>query len=312
MKKYFFLAASAALMAACSSNSEESVNQSVALRIASSIDVSEQAVTRAANDAWEAGDAIGLYAVKTGTTTAITGGENVEFTTSVSASTNNGADFKSFTATTPVYLPADGSAIDVYAYYPRQASVTPAAQAIDVSDQTSQAAIDWMTTGKTDKTTQGGSTDITKANPTVQLLFAHRLVKLQFNLVHGTGMTAADITSPTLSIAGLNTKANLNLYTGAVSDLGTPAAIAPVAMSAPAAGFDASLEAIILPYTTTGTHAVTLTLGSATYTFNIESGKAFAAGNKYIYNVTVNATGLTVTAAITDWGNGGTTPVTAE
>ena len=77
-------------------------------------------------------------------------------------------------------------------------------------------------------------------------------------------------------------------------------------------GYDASFEAIILPYTTTADHAVTLTLNGKNYAFNIVSGKTFAAGNKYTYNVTVNAAGLAISAAITPWGNGGSENVTAQ
>ena len=326
MKKMMIFAMSAIMMAACSSDNENmnpngegdngnNDGKTVELQISGGI-LAEiaKAQTRAANSAWEASDAIGIYAVATGGTTAITGGENVSYTASEAAETN-GTSYTSFSATsgTSIALPNDGSAIDVFGYYPYTASVTPSGQAISVATQTSQNAIDWMTTGRTDKTTQSGSTTITKANPSCQLLFAHRLCKLQLNLVHGSGLTATDITtSPSVSIAELPTTATLNLYTGAVSSQGTPAAIAPVQMGTAETNYDASFEAIILPYTTTAAHAVTLTLNGKNYAFNIASGKAFAAGNKYTYNVTVNAAGLAISAAITPWGNGGSENVTAQ
>ena len=327
MKKMMIIAMSAIMMAACSSDNEnngarphgdgngDNGGQTVELQISGGI-LAEiaKAQTRAANSAWEASDAIGIYAVATGGTTAITGGENVSYTASEAAETN-GTSYTSFSATsgTSIALPNDGSAIDVYGYYPYTASVTPAGQAISVATQTSQKDIDWMTTNKTDKTTRGGSTTITKANPSCQLLFVHSLCKLQLNLVHGSGLTATDITtSPSVSIAELPTTATLNLYTGAVSSQGAPAAIAPVQMGTAETGYDASFEAIILPYTTTAAHAVTLTLNGKNYAFNIASGKAFAAGNKYTYNVTVNAAGLAISAAITPWGNGGSENVTAQ
>lgn len=327
MKKMMIIAMSAIMMAACSSDNEnngarphgdgngDNGGQTVELQISGGI-LAEiaKAQTRAANSAWEASDAIGIYAVATGGTTAITGGENVSYTASEAAETN-GTSYTSFSATsgTSIALPNDGSAIDVYGYYPYTASVTPAGQAISVATQTSQKDIDWMTTNKTDKTTRGGSTTITKANPSCQLLFVHSLCKLQLNLVHGSGLTATDITtSPSVSIAELPTTATLNLYTGAVSSQGTPAAIAPVQMGTAETGYDASFEAIILPYTTTAAHAVTLTLNGKNYAFNIASGKTFAAGNKYTYNVTVNAAGLAISAAITPWGNGDSEDVTAQ
>lgn len=327
MKKMMIIAMSAIMMAACSSDNEnngarphgdgngDNGGQTVELQISGGI-LAEiaKAQTRAANSAWEASDAIGIYAVATGGTTAITGGENVSYTASEAAETN-GTSYTSFSATsgTSIALPNDGSAIDVYGYYPYTAPVTPAGQAISVATQTSQKAIDWMTTNVTNTTTQGGSTTITKANPSCQLLFVHSLCKLQLNLVHGSGLTATDITtSPSVSIAELPTTATLNLYTGAVSGQGTPAAIAPVQMGTAETGYDASFEAIILPYTTTAAHAVTLTLNGKNYAFNIVSEKTFAAGNKYTYNVTVNAAGLAISAAITPWSNGGSENVTAQ
>lgn len=327
MKKMMIIAMSAIMMAACSSDNEnngarphgdgngDNGGQTVELQISGGI-LAEiaKAQTRAANSAWEASDAIGIYAVATGGTTAITGGENVSYTASEAAETN-GTSYTSFSATsgTSIALPNDGSAIDVYGYYPYTAPVTPAGQAISVATQTSQKAIDWMTTNVTNTTTQGGSTTITKANPSCQLLFVHSLCKLQLNLVHGSGLTATDITtSPSVSIAGLPTTATLNLYDGTVSNVGTPAAIAPVQMGTAETGYDASFEAIILPYTTTAAHAVTLTLNGKNYAFNIVSEKTFAAGNKYTYNVTVNAAGLAISAAITPWGNGGSENVTAQ
>lgn len=334
MKKYLILSAAVLAFAACQNNDDAVIesNDLVPLQVSvANLDVTQSVETRAVNSAWEAGDNIGLFAVQTGTATALAAqcnpnnmkyqfndGDNYE---------TSGTTYRTFAVNgNPVYLPANGAAIDVYAYYPWVTGKTVAAHthSISVATQTTQKAIDWMYTGKTDKMAHSGageSKPITKNNvysdgvqTACELLFTHALTKVQFNIVHGTGMTANDINENTvsLSIAGMNTTATLDLFTGAVSGLGNPAPISPVQMGTAETSYDKSFEAIILPYTTVAAHEVTITIGSATYKFNIASNTEFAAANKYIYNVTVNAASLTVTAAITPWGTTTATAVTAQ
>jgi len=268
-------------------------------------DASILATTRAANNAWTQGDAVGVYAVATGTTTPITDGTNVEYTAS-----SSGASVPLAATNHPIYLPVDYSAVDVYAYYPRQNSVTMDGQFISVTDQTDQTAIDWLVTGHTQYTTQGGSTAITRNNPTCELQFRHALCKLQFNL-KGEGIATQEFTdyNATMTIgAGLYTQASLNLWTGALSNFSAnTTTLMPLKMNTPAAGSDMSFEAIVLPQTTTTDITVTIRLGGtphADYTFLIPASTQFAVGSKYVYNVTVRNKVVYVTSTITDWTTG--------
>lgn len=341
MKKLFLIPVAAALFTACSNETEPVVNDGpVALQIsASNITVNTEVATRAAGDAWVINDEIGVYAVATTTTTTITDGANIKYKSAVSESTSNGTAFKTFTEDPdPIYLPANGAAIDVFAYYPYTTPLAdPTAVSINVGTQNPQADIDFMTTGRvqyTDITNETPATlhyqeAITKAAPNCKLKFTHRLVKLQFNLKAGTGMSASDITGNTVALsipAGLSTTASYNIYTDALSGLGgTSTPITPVEMASPgvwASGSpdvmaDRSFEAIILPQTLAAAKAVTLTISktspesSAEYTFNIPNTE-YAAGNKYIFNITVNATGLAISAAIEDWNPQTPISVTAQ
>ena len=269
-------------------------------------DAGISATTRAANNAWTQGDAVSVYAVATGTKTPITDGDNVEYTAS-----SDGTDDVPLAATDdPIYLPVDYSAVDVYAYYPRQNSVTMNGQLISVTDQSDQTAIDWMITGRTQYTTQGGSTPITRNNPTCELQFRHALCKLQFNL-KGEGIATQEFTdyNATMTIgAGLYTQASLNLWTGALSNFSAnTTTLMPHKMNTPATGSDMSFEAIVLPQTTTSDITVTIRLGDtphADYTFTIPSNTAYEAGNRYVYNVTVRNKVVTVTSTIVDWTTG--------
>ena len=333
MKKLFLIPVAAALFTACSNETEPepAVNDGpVALQVyVNNIAVNAQIATRAANSAWEDNDAIGIYATTTTTdpwnniVALQCHGENTSYTFNDATYETSGSTYLSFGPTdAPVYLPANGSAIHVYAYYPYTSplSATDAKTVtLNVGTQNSQKAIDFMTTGPVSTTTHLGSTLITKENPSCQLLFSHRLVKLQFNLKHGNGMAETDINKAggntvALSIPeGLYTTASYNIFTDGISNFSANNVdITPVEMASPgvwASGSpdvmaDRSFEAIILPQTLNADKSVQLTISnpqsSAAYTFNIPA-TTFMAGNKYIYNITVNAMGLTVTAAITPW-----------
>jgi len=333
MKKLFLIPVAAALFAACSNETENTDNDGpVPLQISvGNLEVSTEVATRAANSAWEASDQIGVYALPTGTTTTpIAYGSNKYYTlTDETGSTDatGGTVYKNFTGTDPVYLPANGSAIDVYGYYPYSESATdPTAVGINVSTQTDAtaiAAIDFMTTGKEDHTTHGGSETIKKNTPSCQLLFAHRLVKLVFNLKAGTGMSSSDITSASpcsVSITGQKTEGTYNIYTDALTYTGSQTTIVSTATQEAKGGFDKAIQLIVLPTHDTNNpksdRTVTITLGTATYQFTIFDGvnaaapadpdgtlqvAAFEAGKEYTFDVTVNAARLSVTAAITNW-----------
>ena len=300
------------LLTACSSEQDDALRRGVddgrvALQVSAAIPgVSIEANTRATGNAWAEGDAIGVYAFEAGTTTPLTNGTNKEYTTSQSGST--AAVFLPFAVVgDPIYLPLDGTAAEIYAYYPRQnVIVNPEAVAIDVADQST--AIDWMTTGRMATTTQGGSTPITRDHPDCELQFSHRLCKLQFNL-KGEGITSQELEdNPPVIAAGLKTTGSINLMTGAVTATGGNAtAINPLLMASPATGYDKSYEAIILPQDLAALLNVTITIGtlarSITYTFAMPT-QSFTAGNRYIYNVTVKNKKASVDCNIDDWENG--------
>lgn len=324
MKKLLLIPVAAMLFAACSNENEpEPVdNGPVPLQISvGNLDVKTEVATRAAGDAWTSGNGIGVYAVTTSTTTPITDGANVRYNSSVTASTSNGTDFKLFNAaSSPIYLPANGTAIDVFAYYPYQTPLAdPTAVGINVSTQTDAAAIaaiDFMTTGREAHTTHGGSETIKKNTPTCQLLFAHKFVKLVFNLRAGTGMSSSDITSASpcsVSITGQKTGGTYNIYTDALTYTGSQTTIVSTATQDAKVDFDKAIQLIVLPTDDTNNpksdRTVTITLGTATYTFVISDSDAepdpyvtaFEAGKEYTFDVTINAASLDITAAITNW-----------
>lgn len=299
------------LLTACSSGQDDALipkddGERVALQLTACMPATAtEAMTRAAGNAWEANDAIGVFAVQHNTNQVTAGASNVSYTVA-----SAGAGFKTFNPTgAPAYLPTDGSLTDICAYYPYQNDIAdPTQVAISMLDQTNQAAIDWMLSGRTQYTELGGTTPISRQNPTCQLQFSHRLCKLQFNIVNDESVEDVDLTNnPQLQIVGMSPVGFLNLLTGSITTNGgntTP--VLAKEMATAATGYKKSYEAIMLPQTA-GNCVVSFILGTsptqAYYTF-IMPARTFEAGNRYIYNVTIRNKSVTITSTTLDWITG--------
>ncbi len=347
MKKILLLSAAVALFAACSNDREQLASDGgsevlVPLRIsASNIDVSTQVATRAANVSWASGDIIGIIGVPENTTPAagansvVNGFAGKYSTTDVSATYITDTYYpKNFVAETPVYLPANGSAIDVYGYYPWIPSpINPTAVTANVnadqSSSTNYYGSDFMRAFNNKTTfnhTSGaldGSTTIKKTTPTTELKFEHKFSKLKFVIRNGNGITPTNIEAiSSVTISGQPTSATYNIYkNGSTSDdipLSISSGSSPIkAYRAEAATGTVTYEAIVYPnkmadggdaltYNSAANRTVTITLGPSdgqheAYTFTIPSETVFWSGYEYDYDVTLHAARLVVTAAIKKW-----------
>ena len=268
----------------------------VAIRVSSNIDVTDgtsKPGTRAANDAWEANDAIGIFMLNGSTADTYS---NIAYTTA----DGNGT----FTPqSTTIFLPVDGNGRDFVAYYPYQSSMSGSSYSIDLSSQTDQSAIDLMTSEKENgenSTVKG----ITKSAPAVKFRFHHRLCKLSLSIKAGTGLTAADLSGLTITLGGQKTAGTFDVLTsGAVTATGE--GNQTVTLKTAADG--QASEAIVMPSDDFSGMALTFaTTNSGTYKWNVSSTSAtkFEAGKVYKFNITINKTGISVTATIEDWGAG--------
>lgn len=306
MKKILILLTITVLLAACSSDSDPAVTNDgrrVPLQVTGYIADTPLGITRAAGSAWEADDQIGVYAVESNTTKPIEDGSNVCYSTSSGGETYVGIDkytYKAFTTSTPIILPSSGN-IDVYGYYPYSAkkkdgttNFDPEHVEIDVSTQ----SIDLMTTDKVSTTTHDGSTLISIANPSCQLLFHHRLTKLEFNL-NLSEMGTVSTTS--LTIGSQKTAATYNIYTDVLTFSGDANQTITAVVGTTTDALHKSFEAIVLPNDASNNpgvdRTVTIIVDGRSYTFTIattddgSSNKvetpSFDAGKKYVYNVKV-------------------------
>ncbi|WP_289074053.1 fimbrillin family protein [uncultured Bacteroides sp.] len=269
-KNKCFVMLAALMLAGCNNEVDEQVMDSrrVPLQINGDINM---LMTRAADDHWDANDAIGVYMVNADNSivvsnyryTVVTGGQNCTFNP---ADENNTA-----------YFPEDGTAVNVVAYYP-QGNVVDNKLSLDLSDQSEQPRIDLMS---------AKAENASKSSPTVNLGFKHRLTKLFFEIegdVDTEGIEATisnqytkiqyDILNDTLLIADENKQVIVMKYW----DMGND---------------NRFTEAIVLPNeegNAAEDRQLTFQLNGNIFKATIGGDTEFEAGKKYIYKVKFDQT----------------------
>lgn len=288
-KKTFSAVALATLLLTACQNDEETMQTDtrVALQVTSGIQ------TRAYDATWEANDEIGIFGFTQGDapTQAYS---NVRYVTK----SDNGR----FTPDgTTIYLPTDDSYLDFVAYYPHTTSLTAdGIYAVDVTNQSIQKDIDLMAASKL---------SANRIKNTVAFNFEHKLSKVVFNFKAGDAMEESELAGMTVQLTNQQTKALFDVTKpdGEVV-VGTDSPI-DITLLTDANG--TSSEGIVLPSANFDNMTLHLELADESSFFNwdlknSQNADKFEAGKKYVYDITVNRSGLGVTATITDWtpGNG--------
>lgn len=259
------------------------------------------------NSAWDAGDPVGIYMVEHGTTTITEDAANVKYTAATA-----GLSTSFSPSGNPIYYPMDETKkIDFIAYHPYNTfvdlSITNFTSPVNVSDQSSQTAIDLMY-AVADNSGSGYDKNNGRSNTAINFNFEHQLAKLVFTVTSGTG-APTDLSTMTVSINGMNTRANFDLKgVGGLTDIGDPASITPFRQT----GIYAYVyEAILLPESTLGnSHTVTFGIGAETYTWAMSDDIAsLDAGSIYKYDLTLTKYAVNATGSIKKWtvgsaGNG--------
>ena len=311
----------ALMLAACQADPDAPASapkdERVELRIAAGIETQAQGLTRATETRWEADDNIGVYMTGYRTYNIFVDGdgsrsENLEYTF------GDGSNYETWVANDHVYrlftpstkkIYLSSTSVDVYGYYPYSATLAnPREYHINVGDQTNQKALDFMT---------AKDENVNNNQDAVELLFRHRLVKLVFNLRQGDGLLTDELKNSTFHEFSINcqpTTATYNIFTSTLSipaGAYTASKISPQKMGNEVVptGYVLTYEAIVLPNVVNNEvsdRTVTITFytkedDKITNTFTINSETVFEEGRKYVFNVTINATSITVdTAKFTD------------
>ena len=302
------LAVTAILIASCGNDNEVTpeVNDG-RIQFTSGVNAAPSRVGGADGDQWTQNDLIGIY-MRDNTVGKAIVSDNIEYKATSFTNSNKSA---SFTSITPIYYPVNTPAkVDFVAYYPYQSGISNYVYKVDVSStrQASQSSIDLMR-AYADGIGNAGY-DKTNTLP-VNLVFDHQLAKVALNVTAGAGVT--DLSGLTIAIKGMNTTADFNIASTVLSneDGASTSSITPYHAGS------YSYEAILLPVAALGAaHIVEFTIGSNTYTWTMSNNSSgitsLVAGNKYIFDVTLQKNAIAVSGTIAAWGNGGIDSGTAN
>ena len=282
MTKLFALALLAGAMVSCSTEDTASTtpNGKVAVQFTGGISVN----TRAAGLAWAEGDMIGIF--MTGTKQPLSADAIQEGVDNICYQTSGSIGFSPISGGKTIFFPIDGD-VDFYSYYP-QTTVNDYKVALNMADQKSQEAIDFM---------YAKTTGCNKAKPQVDLKFNHMLSKLVLNVQPGNGLTQDDLNNLTVTIKDQNTTATFNLADGVISGEGNPDNIQ---MKATQVG--KIYEAILLPTAST-TREIEFNLNNghdAPFVWKMDS--ELKGGNLYNYTtVKLTRTSVDMMGTIESW-----------
>jgi hypothetical protein len=298
MKKLILLGMAVLAMTACSKDNNPGLQDKVALdvsgikaTIANGANASSNVLSKATSNPWTANSAIGIFMMNTGTVTDA-GGFNRQYITA-----DGSGSFAPAAADQTIYFPVDETKkVDFTAYYPYASTLTSGTTVtLNLSDQSNQSALDFLVANKV--------TGKDKTDPTVALVFTHKLARIQLTMKAGTGVTAADLAGMTVKIDQMYKKAYYGVpgmvLSAAHEDLGE------ITLKSVTDG--SIYVATIVPTTSSTAPAngcpMTITLANnlGVFSYTLFTGTTIDAGKQYNYTVTINRTELTVTGTITDW-----------
>lgn len=324
--KWIFLAATALTLGSCSSEQADLEGQQVELRLASSLDLQTRAAyTFTQNTQIASGETVYAWVDEVGAS---------EYIHAWQLTADGSGNFTG----DPKNYPMSGRAIDVYALHGNFTGITPGTTTFP-STLTHTVATD-QSTGSNYESSDLLSASAKNCARQVEahnLQFSHLLSKVEVYLVAGTGMTDAELATAQVTILNTKLSATLTLSKTAAAlvsvapsgtiDATTANAIAAkmqsqtdqtVTIEGTAQKAYAFGEAVIVPQIVSSTGAaggaavdfIVVEVGTSTYTAQV-SGE-FVAGKRYVYNVIVNKSGITLTSTILPWGEGGTQVITAK
>ena len=282
MTKFFTLALLAGAMVSCSTEdtAPSTQNDKVAVQFTGGINVN----TRAAGVAWADGDRIGIF--MTGADQSLSADAIKEGVDNVCYQTSGSIAFSPISGGKTIYYPIDGN-VDFYSYYPHT-TVSDYKVALNVADQTSQEAIDFM---------YAQAKGCHKSIPQVELKFNHMLSNLVLNVQPGNGLTEDDLNKLKVTIKDQNTTATFNLADGLISGEGNPTNIQMKAVQV-----GKKYEAILLPTEST-TREIEFNLNNghdAPFVWKMDS--ELKGGNMYNYTtVKLTRTDVELTGTIKPW-----------
>ena len=260
----YFSALVATILSGCSSDDKDLPETKQVVSFSTTI------TSRAVNDAWTTGDKVGVYMIPEGGTLATALASNKKYTASATGELTYDSEDQA------IYFPVDGSKVNFVTYYPYTATVSNNQIAVDVTNQTSQEAIDLLYA----PTTTGFNNASTKVN----LNFTHQLTRMVLNITKASNVT---LTNFAVKLVGTETKAAFDLATGTLTT--TAGNVASIAYKLTDKGNDQyQAEAIVLPSSKLADDVVIeFTIGTQTFKRSL-SVTSLNAGSSYSYPVNIS------------------------
>lgn len=263
------------VLASCSSDDNtDFLSDPQTVKFTSQISNQELTNTRASATTWDADDAIGVFMVAYGETLSADNAlaNNKHYVTESGGVSGN---FIPATAAEVIHFPADGSSVDFLAYYPYQSSLSNFIYPVDITTQVPQAAIDLLYSNTTRQ--------MTATATNVGLKFKHQLSKITLAV---SSASIDDLSGLTVSIKGVNTKANFDLVTGELTvDNASSGNVSVIVGAAGTTG-----EAILIPDADVESHTFVFSLPQDDKTLVWEEtiSRVYVANKKYPYTVVLN------------------------
>lgn len=273
-------------------NSKNSRDTGTALQVGADIN------TRAVDVTWGTNDQIGITMFKHGTFDLAEGNHINKIYVKTQRSNDS---FGPLNESQEIYLPQDGSLADFMAYYPYSSAMTMSyVMPINVSDQTSQPKIDFMTAQ------QNKATGYTKSDPFVKFTFTHRLSKIIINLIAPEHYNPNTLIGSTVTIEGMYTRGNYQLTNNTLGTEPDLASMSNILLRTTTALPATTCEAIVLPRLAgTGVAFQILLANGDKFTAYMKRDLVLASGYKYIFDIKLNQTPAEVSADILPWKDGG-------
>lgn len=249
--------------------------------------------TRATNDSWSEGDAIGIYMITAGEALSAESvlAKNVKYITQGDAS------FSPSTIAHDMKFPMDGSNVDFIAYYPYGTIGTDFGYSLNVTDQSNQTAIDVMYSNNVFSKNS--------ANPHIDLQFSHKLSKLVFNFTSIVAET--DLSGLEARLVDFNPRGKLLLTDGSITSTSTKEDILLKVATDGKMG-----EAIVIPTLDLTNKKLIIEHGLNGYEYDFSTAENisnFDSGFKYTFNLTLDPTeivSVSAVATILPWSEGPT------
>lgn len=272
------------LAASCTNDEDSSTEKRIAIRVSAGVSA-DGTQTRAAGNAWNENDVIGISMIDPQNGAVWSPYNNYDYTT------GGDGNFSPTGTDKIIYLPVQGEKVTFKAYYPYKTD-TPDNLLLPVSvkSQTSLADLDLMTA----EHLSGTSID----DPNVKLHFYHRLAKVIVDLTTDeTGLI--DLKDCKLAIKGLKSTASYDLLKESLSidEASTADIDIPI--------HNAEGEAILLPRAAAqGVTFEVTTADGGIYTARMAEDVELKAGYKHTFHIRLRSTPVTVSATIEEWAEG--------